>query len=161
MSSVSTVTPNGMNRQPPNWVGVEQGPAAKGGGQARVANSANLGSDSARNSLTGQKDGGGAGVRARAEGQAQSDSPSAQSGIQEEKTSSVVAKQIEELRNSLGFRLNFQRDDELNRMVVRVMDPKTDEVIRQVPPEERLALAKQLREQAGEEGTGLLIDRFE
>lgn len=64
----------------------------------------------------------------------------------------VNAATLEEaVRNLNDFVQNVQRnlqfdlDDESGRTVVRVLDAETDEVIRQMPSEEVLALAKHLR----------------
>jgi flagellar protein FlaG len=45
--------------------------------------------------------------------------------------------------------LRFSVDDDSGRTVIRVVDPETDEVIRQIPPEEVLNLAKHLGSSAG------------
>jgi flagellar protein FlaG len=42
--------------------------------------------------------------------------------------------------------LEFQRDPETHRIVVRVVNPKTKEVISQVPPEYVLRLAETLKQ---------------
>lgn len=43
--------------------------------------------------------------------------------------------------------LQFQVDDDSGEVVVKVVDPETQEVIRQIPSEEAVALAKALREE--------------
>ncbi|MBZ0273445.1 flagellar protein FlaG [bacterium] len=45
--------------------------------------------------------------------------------------------------------ITFERDDDLGRVVVKVVDPKTKEVIRELPPEELRDIAKRLQEAAG------------
>ena len=49
--------------------------------------------------------------------------------------------------------LEFRVDDDSGRPVITVFTPETDEVIRQIPPEQALALAQQLQEQQ-HEGNG-------
>lgn len=50
--------------------------------------------------------------------------------------------------------LEFKVDDESGRTVITVYHPETEEVIRQIPPEQALKLAQLLREQQ-EEGSGV------
>jgi flagellar protein FlaG len=45
--------------------------------------------------------------------------------------------------------LRFSVDEDSGRTVIRVVDPTTDEVIRQIPPEEVLDLARHLEDSAG------------
>ncbi len=45
--------------------------------------------------------------------------------------------------------LHYEVDDELNRVVVKILDGESGDVIRQIPPENLLKLAKVLRDQAG------------
>ena len=47
------------------------------------------------------------------------------------------------------YRLQFSLDKETGDVVVRVFDPETQEVIRQVPPDEMLELRERLRETRG------------
>jgi flagellar protein FlaG len=45
--------------------------------------------------------------------------------------------------------LRFSVDEDSGRTVIRVVDPSTDEVIRQIPPEEVLDVARHLGNSAG------------
>ncbi len=60
---------------------------------------------------------------------------------------------FEELRRRLGGRLDaklrLEVDKDLNRVVVKILDGETEEVIRQVPVEELLDIAKKLKEIEG------------
>ncbi|MEY3202022.1 MAG: hypothetical protein RIR70_1572 [Pseudomonadota bacterium] len=56
----------------------------------------------------------------------------------------VAAKQIDSFVKNMGRSLSFSVDDTTGRSVVRVVDPETKEVIRQLPPEETLKIAKSL-----------------
>lgn len=78
------------------------------------------------------------------------------------------AKDLSEDMNDLvhGFGLSFALEDELNRTVVTVTDTNTEEVIRQIPSEEFIKLAKRIsearKEMSGEVSSadlhGLLCD---
>lgn len=52
--------------------------------------------------------------------------------------------------------LEFKVDEGTGQIVVRVVDPETDRVVREIPPEEMLALARFLQEQSDEGGGALL-----
>jgi flagellar protein FlaG len=72
-----------------------------------------------------------------------------------------ISEQINIERRSLSF----QVDDDYGRTIVSVIDLETEEVVRQIPSEEVVRLAKAIREindqrtadSGGIEGTGLLI----
>jgi flagellar protein FlaG len=53
--------------------------------------------------------------------------------------------------------LNFSIDDSTGQTVVKVIDAESEEVIRQFPSEEMLALARHLSEMNGESVSGLLM----
>jgi flagellar protein FlaG len=53
-----------------------------------------------------------------------------------------IAQSLDSLSKSSG--LQFSVDDELGRVVIRVVDPETREVIKQFPSEDAIALAKSL-----------------
>lgn len=62
-----------------------------------------------------------------------------------------VQETSNELAKALGLdqkstRLEFNRDEDLDRVIVRVVDRDTDEVLREIPPEEVLRVAKAMRE---------------
>ena len=82
------------------------------------------------------------------------------SQTQEEKEESKEnLERVKELTNNmlsqLNIKLDYEEDEQLNEMIVKVMNEKTDELIRQIPPEEMLELAKRM-----EEMTGMLIDKW-
>lgn len=66
-----------------------------------------------------------------------------------------VASVVDELNERIkGLRrtgLQFNLDDKVDQLVVKVMDVEKDEVIRQIPPEELLELAAFLKERADKE----------
>src|SRR5215212_8841026 len=47
------------------------------------------------------------------------------------------------------YALSFRYEKELNRVVVKVIDPETGELVREVPPESVIETLKQLRATAG------------
>ena len=65
-----------------------------------------------------------------------------------------IANQINEFLKSSGSEVQFTVDSESNRVVVRIIDGETKEVIRQVPSEEMLAISNSL-----DRMTGLLIQQ--
>jgi flagellar protein FlaG len=65
----------------------------------------------------------------------------------------VAAAQIDSYLKRTGRELEFRVDDETGTTVVTVRDKATGDVIRQIPSEDVLRLARQL-----EAGTGSLLD---
>lgn len=82
---------------------------------------------------------------------------------QEEKEENVVLKsrkKLEEIQQALNetlkdinIGLDFEKNDELEEMVIKVMNRETNELIRQIPPEAMIKMAKRM-----EEMTGILVD---
>lgn len=69
-----------------------------------------------------------------------------------------MAKELNKVTQSLGSELSFSVDSELNQVIVTVTDLDTKEVIRQIPSEEMIALAKRLREmESGGDARGLVV----
>ncbi|MGA1847482.1 flagellar protein FlaG [Deferribacter abyssi] len=68
-----------------------------------------------------------------------------------------LKKQIKDLNNALDI-MNVKRefviDRDLNQIVVKIVDSEKNEVIRQIPSEEALRLAKNIKEMVG-----LLFDK--
>ena len=62
---------------------------------------------------------------------------------------SQAVKQINDFVQDIQRDLEFSVDDDTGRTVIRVYDSKTDELIRQIPNEEVLELAKNLKETNG------------
>ena len=63
------------------------------------------------------------------------------------------AGQLQELIDDLGYdtkatKLEFAKDPDLEQIVVRVLDRESGEVIREIPPEEMLQVAKTMRKLA-------------
>lgn len=60
-----------------------------------------------------------------------------------------VAKGLNNLVHELHRELRFSVDDDSGETVIKVVDRVTDEVVRQIPSEEVVALRKRLEEAAG------------
>ena len=58
---------------------------------------------------------------------------------------------------SVQRNLNFSIDEDSGRTVIKVIDSQSDEVIRQIPSEEVLALSQRLKEISSAELSGLLV----
>ncbi|MDO9046942.1 MAG: flagellar protein FlaG [Methylobacter sp.] len=59
---------------------------------------------------------------------------------------------------SINRNLEFQVDDSTQKVVVKIVDSKSGDVVRQIPTEEMLAFIKRMQEMEGDQGT-LLQDR--
>lgn len=77
------------------------------------------------------------------------------SSLQDSKKGSeeeLLSKMIDELAKqyqSRGTNLNFSIDKDTHALVVKVIDSESDKVIRQIPPDEILALRKRLQSLIG------------
>jgi len=60
-----------------------------------------------------------------------------------------AAKEINDFIKPINNSLEFQLDDATGKTVVRVIDIATEEVIRQIPSEEMLAIAKAIDQMKG------------
>ena len=68
----------------------------------------------------------------------------------------IVNEAIEKLKSAgdiFNKRLDFRIDEKTNRVVVKVIDTKTDKVIKEIPPEQLLHLVARIQEMIG-----LLVD---
>jgi flagellar protein FlaG len=65
----------------------------------------------------------------------------------------AAAKDMERITLALNKQLRFTVDRQTDEVVVKVIDPETDKVIKELPPEELQRLHRQLKEMIG-----LLID---
>jgi len=66
-------------------------------------------------------------------------------------------RNLNDFVQSVKRNLQFSIDNDSGRTVVKVIDADTDKVIRQIPSEEVLSMAKRLEEQAGGMASGLLF----
>jgi len=67
----------------------------------------------------------------------------------------TAVRNLNEYAQRMNRELHFNVDKDSGRTVIRVIDPDSGEVIRQIPPEEILALARYL--QKGDEDRGRLV----
>ena len=73
-----------------------------------------------------------------------------------------VDKAIAELQDfvdGLGRSLSFRRDDSIDKNVITVRDTQTNQVVRQIPSEEVVAISRQIRDEMMEMRAGLLMDK--
>ncbi len=85
-----------------------------------------------------------------------------QQGGKKEQNKALDKNDLEEIKKAtnqvleqINIELDFSVDKDLNTVVVKVINKETGKVIRQIPPEEMLKIAKRI-----EEMTGLLLDRW-
>lgn len=67
----------------------------------------------------------------------------------DEKTVSYMTEELNELMSKINCNLEFQYHKDVNMMSVRMLDKKTHEVIKEVPPEEMLEQMAKAREWLG------------
>ncbi|MDD2465914.1 MAG: flagellar protein FlaG [Desulfobulbus sp.] len=60
-----------------------------------------------------------------------------------------LLQQIKSLTEDGVYSVRFEQESESQQLIVKIVDQETDEVIRQIPPEELLNLTKNLKELAG------------
>jgi flagellar protein FlaG len=60
-----------------------------------------------------------------------------------------VARFLNESTDLFNVSLSFQINEDIDRVIVSVTDKTTDEVIRQIPPDEIIRLAERLHEMVG------------
>ena len=73
-----------------------------------------------------------------------------------------VDKAIAELQDfvdGLGRSLSFRRDDSIDKNVITVRDTQTNQVVRQIPSEEVVAISRQIRDEMMEMRAGLLLEK--
>ena len=67
----------------------------------------------------------------------------------DEKSVSFMTKELNELMSKINCNLEFQYHKEVNMMAVKMLDKKTHEVLKEVPPEEMLEQMAKAREWLG------------
>ena len=77
--------------------------------------------------------------------------------VSREKLDKVVSE-LKEYVQTMQRDLNFHVDDATGRVVVRVVDTSTNKVVRQIPEEEILALARRLEEMLDDMPKGVLLE---
>lgn len=83
--------------------------------------------------------------QSRAEQQSRPQTISSESKIPPEE----LLQQINAITEAGTYSVRFEKDRAADQLIVKIVDQKTDEVIRQIPPEELRNLSKQLQELSG------------
>ena len=60
-----------------------------------------------------------------------------------------LANNLKEMLNDQNISLEFKLDEDTNKMVLKIIDSQSDEVIRQIPPEIALKISKLVAEILG------------
>jgi len=60
-----------------------------------------------------------------------------------------LRESIEELKRALNHKIYMEVDQELERVIVKIVDPETGKLIRQIPPEELLEISRRLHDMQG------------
>jgi len=71
-----------------------------------------------------------------------------------------VAKAVEELKNyveGLGRNLSFRRDESINKSIITVRDANTNQLVRQIPAEEVVEVARQIKDSMDNLKAGILM----
>ncbi|WP_119393891.1 flagellar protein FlaG [Salinibius halmophilus] len=84
-------------------------------------------------------------AKAEAKADKANEDAQAQQTTNPEAMQDVVAKLNDHVQN-IERKLNFQMDEDSGRTIVQVFDKETDELIRQIPNEEALELARNLKD---------------
>ncbi len=75
---------------------------------------------------------------------------SGSSGTDENKVSpEEILDKIKELSEDGLYSVRFEKNDDVDQLVVKLVDRQTDEVIRQIPPESILGVKANLQEYSG------------
>jgi flagellar protein FlaG len=83
--------------------------------------------------------------------------PTGQAEVTQEEIAEAV-RDISTYMQSMSRELQFQLDDSSATTVITVTDPETSEVVRQIPTEEVVAIARYIAEIAPDPLRGLLVD---
>ncbi len=68
-------------------------------------------------------------------------------------------KELQDFVDGLGRSLSFRLDDSIDRSVITVRDTQTNQVVRQIPSEEVVAISRQIRDEMAEMRAGLFMDK--
>ncbi len=111
-----------------------------GAGDARKATNTEVKPVSAREPLQTDK-------RAEQQGRPVSAAAAPQVSKDEEEVNVLaVVKEMKDYVQNIERNLEFSVDEESGRTIITVTDPETDEIIRQIPPEDLLYMVKALQE---------------
>jgi flagellar protein FlaG len=73
-----------------------------------------------------------------------------------EEAVAAVQHQVQSLHTAIEFSI----DDQCGQLVVKIIDTENRETIRQIPPDQALALAKFFRDLEAAEGKGLTVNKL-
>lgn len=104
---------------------------------------------SARAAVNGPGEGGVVRYERQAEQQRKEDATETQNPTEQKQQVATAVEDINAHLERLRRDLHFSIDDDSGSTVVKVVDPETDEVIRQIPAQEVLELRKRLQEAEG------------
>lgn len=79
-------------------------------------------------------------------------SEAAEKNLEPFKDKTLLDEAIVKLRDAFDIfsrRLDFEIDEKTNRIMVKVIDTKTDKVIKEIPPEQIIQLAAKIQEMVG------------
>jgi flagellar protein FlaG len=77
-----------------------------------------------------------------------------QQGAQASDRTAALVEEMNRAARALNARVSFSIDQRTAKVVIRVIDGETNEVLRQIPPEEMLRVAAQMQQLLG-----VLIDK--
>ena len=60
-----------------------------------------------------------------------------------------ILQQIKALTENGVYSVRFEKDSNSSQMIVKIVDSTTNEIVRQIPPEELINLSKRLNELSG------------
>jgi len=75
--------------------------------------------------------------------------PQQGAGEQSKMQAEELLTEIKALTDGGLYSVRFEKNEDSQELIVKIVDQKTDEVIRQIPPEELINLSKHLRELQG------------
>lgn len=81
----------------------------------------------------------------------------ASAGVSQEQVSQAVSD-LNDYVQSVGRDLQFQVDEDSGRSIIKVLDSETQEIIRQIPSEEVLALARTLNQTQSLGSVGVKVE---
>lgn len=73
-----------------------------------------------------------------------------------------MVKKLKSVTQAISAEISFSIDRDIDRVIVKVTDTKTKEVLRQIPPEETVVLARRLKEldESGEDAKGVILSKI-
>ena len=66
--------------------------------------------------------------------------------------------ELQEFVDDLGRSLSFRRDESIDRDIITVRDTETNQIVRQIPSEEVVAMSRQIKQDMADMRAGFLMD---